>query len=333
MQVRVFLKRMANWRLFSASLLLALSLSLLATSGNSAIAKASATSTASVTSSYGITMTPSSTRLQALPGGSASSQFTVINEGNTGYNIDLSTEPYYAVGDNYLPKFTLLPGKTNASAWIRLKEQNAIYLPAHKTQSISYALSVPAGVAPGGYYAVIFAETEPTTPNNEGIITHNRVGDILYITVEGPVTKKGTIVSTGLPRFEFGDSLPISLLVQNSGGIYFLADVNVSSQGIGHKTAFNASLQRYVLPQTERLVSVTWKSLPLLGIYKISRSAMIFGGNQNLPVQQVIIIRSWLLILIALIGLAAIVLLARQVLIRSGKLRRVNRRRPIVRKR
>jgi len=264
------------------------------------------TKAATIGGSYSITMTPSSTELHAPPGGTTSSSFSVINEGKTGYNMVLSVAPYRVVGDVYDPQFTLLPGKTDASKWVHFNAPSTQYLPAGQPQNISYTLDVPAGTAPGGYYAVIFAENEP--PPSNGVISHNRVGDILYITVDGPVLKQGSLVATRLPRLFLGSSLPLSLIVRDTGGLHFLTTASLDAASVTGRTAFRASLQRYVLPQTQRLVTATWDHVPLLGLYKINRSAVVTGQVQTLPAQWVVVIRPWLLIpgILVVFGVAAL---------------------------
>jgi hypothetical protein len=264
---------------------------------------------AAAASSYSITMTPSSTEIAAPPGGSTSSSFSVINEGSTGYTMTLSVAPYRVVGDNYNPEFTTLPGTTDASKWIHLNA-NSQYLKTQQLQNISYSLNVPTGTAPGGYYAVIFAETEP--PASTGVTAHNRVGDILYITVNGPVVQQGSLQSTKLPHIVFGNSLTPGLIVRDTGGLHFLSTVNLTATGLFGRTAFEANLQRYVLPQTQRLVSASWNHLPIFGVYKVNRTATVAGQLQTLPSQWVVIIRPWLPIGISLVVLAVIVLILLQ---------------------
>lgn len=259
-------------------------------------------------SSYSITMTPSSTQLSALPGGSANSSFSVINEGVTGYTMTISVAPYHVFGDNYSPEFNVLPGTTDASKWISLSAPATQNLAAGKVQSIHYSLNVPAHTAPGGYYAVIFAEAVP--PSSSGVTALNRVGDILYITVEGPVVQRGSISPVKLPYISLGNNLPLGLLIRDSGGLQFITNVNITATSLFGGAVYSAQLQRYVLPQTQRLVSVSWTHLPLFGIYKISRTATVVGKTQSLKPQWVLIIRPWLLVvlLLILIGILSLVI-------------------------
>jgi hypothetical protein len=253
---------------------------------------------------YIITMSPSSTELSANPGASTNSTFAAVNEGTAGYTLGLSVAPYHVAGVNYDPEFNVLPGKTDASKWLHLNTASGQILGPGKAQTISYSLNVPAGTAPGGYYAVIFASAIP--PTNNGVTAINRVGDIIYITVNGPVKKTGDLKSVGLPYVSFAKKLSMGALVQDTGGVHFITNVNVKVKSIFGHVAYNANLQRYVLPQTERLVSTTWTNVPLFGIYEVSRSATVFGKTLQLPNHWLVIISPVLLICIIL-GIALIV--------------------------
>lgn len=259
-------------------------------------------------SSYSITMTPSSIELSAPPGGSTSSSFSVVNEGLTNYTMAVSVAPYRVVGDNYNPQFNALPGTTDASQWIHLSAPANQNLTAGKVQSVDFSLNVPAGTAPGGYYAVIFAEAIP--PSSAGVTSLNRVGDILYITVQGPVVQSGIISGAPLSHVILSKNLALGALVKDTGGLHFLTSVQITAISILGRTAFQANLQRYVLPQTERLVTASWNNLPVFGIYKINRSATVAGKLQSLPTKWVVIIRPWLLIVIIILVLFIIGLVA-----------------------
>ena len=262
-------------------------------------------SNAAASANDSITMTPSSTEIHAPPGGTTSGSLNVINPGSSGYGMSLAVAPYRVIGDSYDPQFTELPGTTDASQWLHLEGPLTQNLAAHTLASVDYTLSVPAGTAPGGYYAVIFAETDP--PAATGVVAHNRVGDILYITVDGPVKQSGTLSAPRLPRIVFRSSLPISVLVSNTGGLHFVTMADIQANSLSGGPPFHASLQRYVLPQTTRLVSTTWQRLPLFGLYKVYRSAVVAGQPQTAPTAEVLIIRPWLAAILGIAAIAALI--------------------------
>jgi len=259
---------------------------------------------------YSITMTPSSTELRASPGETTTSRFTVVNQGQTSYPLLLSTQPYHVVGDIYDPQFTILAGTTDASSWIQFDEERSQTLLAGKTKDVLYTLTVPTGTAPGGYYAVIFAETNPEISKN-GVTPRNRVGNILYITVAGAVETKGSIEkpSSDIPSVIWGNSAAVGVLVKNTGGVHYLTKTHLNISSVFGRSLFNAELERYVLPQTQRLITANWEKLPAIGIYKVARDSTIAGSVQRLPDTYIVVIQPWIFAVI-IIGIAYLVTLA-----------------------
>lgn len=256
--------------------------------------------TVAIAQPQSITLSPASTAPSLQPGASNTYNISVLNSGNTDYSVHVYASPYSVIGVNYDPSFTQLPGTTDPTAWIHISKTSLV-VPAHETVVIPYTLTVPANTAPGGYYAVIFVETQPAS--SVGVQTHNRVGDILYITAAGKVRTGGALVNMPVPHFSMASSLPLSLEVSNSGGVHFLTTAHIVAKDIFGRPVFSAGFQRYVLPQTTRKIDATWQT-PLFGFYMLSRTATVAGQLQSLPSQWLIIIHPWIAV-----GAAAIVVL------------------------
>lgn len=230
-----------------------------------------------------ITISPSSSLITVAPGATATKTVTVVNGGSSDFTVDASVQPYHVEGDYYDPQFTQLPGTVDPSAWVKLS-QTRFAISSHKVATLTYTVHPPASTAPGGYYAVVFAQTDaPATQDYNGVIAHNRVGNILYITVSGPVKTKGSIGNAPLPEFLAASTIPITTKVSNSGGLHFLSTFSTSVHSFTGKQVFSSSVDRYVLPQTTRAVTTDWNPVALAGVYKISRSATILGNVQTLP--------------------------------------------------
>lgn len=254
-----------------------------------------------------IEIAPSSVELSAPPGGTAQGSITVINGGSSSFNVSLYADPYYVTGINYNPTFMLLPGKTDASKWVQISgPTSASIAPNDQSDTVNYSLHVPVGTAPGGYYAVLFAETQPS--NSGGVSSHSRVGDILYITVQGPVTQSGHLLAVKMPKIVFGSSLPLTTEVSDTGGLHFITTANFDLiNAITKHPVFSASLPRYVLPQTIRKISTNVVHTPLIGLYKIEVNASILGKTQSLPNQWVLIIHPVALVFIPILVILIII--------------------------
>ena len=243
--------------------------------------------------SQSISLSPALTELSINPGETASRTLEVNNNGDLDFNITLSVAPYSVENIVYDPNFTLLPGATEVTSWVDLPS-GATEVSSRGIYKAAYSITVPAGTAPGGYYAVIFAETTPSGDEDAGgVVARNRVGNILYITVKGTIETGGSVTDVPLNGFLMQDSVPLGVLVQNTGGTHFASTIKLNVDNIFGGRVFTSDLERFILPQTERRVSVDWAPTSPVGIYKVYRSATINGEEKSLPVQTIIHIQPW----------------------------------------
>ncbi len=261
---------------------------------------------AQANTSQNITMSPASTLLSIKPGASIQKSFQILNNGGDSFSVATSVSPYFVTGLEYTPQFNQLPGTTQTSSWIKILNPNTTVAP-QKSTTINYTVTVPAGTAPGGYYAVLFAETQPTDSNeNNGVIARNRVGNILYITVEGPVTMSGDVKAESLGGFRYQPSIPLGVIVTNTGGIHFQTTVTARVKSFMGKQIYSTTLDRYVLPQTERKIAIDWAPTSPIGFYTVSRSANVAGTERTLPDERFIYIQPWVIVVIVALALSAV---------------------------
>lgn len=251
-----------------------------------------------------LTMTPSSTELAIDPGNYTENRFELINGGETSYDVYATALPYHVQGLDYDAQFTQLPGTTNASQWVKYTTPTKLTLGAKKSIGFDYTVQVPANAQPGGYYAVLFASATPQKKPGSGVVTTNRVGNILYITVNGPVKRDGTVKAAPLAGFTLKDSMQLGVIVENTGGIHYKSLVQMSVKNVFGREMFRSELTRLVLPQTSRQITDTWSGMPPVGIYKVQSTATVAGEQRQAPGKWVVAIRPWVLIL-ALIIIAA----------------------------
>jgi len=243
-----------------------------------------------------ITVTPSSTDVSIDPGASISKSINVINGGKGTFAIALSTSPYHVTGEEYDPQFTQLPGTVDASEWVHLSTKSAT-VTGNNDVTIPYTIDVPTNAAPGGYYAVLFAETS-TDNEQTGVVSHNRVGNILYITVNGTVKIGGNLSGDKLPLLHFAGPIQIGTKVSNSGGTHFITNVAYTVTDFKGNDIFKATFDRYVLPQTEREIKSSFTPQSVIGLYTVHRTATVAGTLETLPDQKIFVINPWLLIAI-----------------------------------
>jgi hypothetical protein len=245
-----------------------------------------------------ITVSPPAKQLSVDPGGSVKETFEVINSGDKAYALEVSSSAYFVEGTAYEPTFKPLPGKTNASQWVSITGFGAKTLNGKETRKINYSVNVPANTAAGGYYAVIFAEAKPLKTENGGVVTTNRVGHILYITVKGQIETKGTLTALELPGVVLDDAVKPGVLVGNTGGVHFTSKVTQTAKNVLGKAVYSAELERIVLPETQREITSEWDQTPPFGIYKIEQSATVAGKDQSVAAKWVLIIKPWVILVI-----------------------------------
>lgn len=257
------------------------------------------------TPSQAISLSPATTQVSIDPGKSSSQKVEVINTGDDSFNVTFSAAPYYVTGQNYDPHFTQLPGTVDASKWITIPTDKAL-LNSHKVLTENYTIKVPANTAPGGYYAVIFAETSQSNITSGGVVPHNRVGNIVYITVNGDVKTSGYVKGSSLPGFTFSPTVPLDIQVANDGGVHFQTTASFSVTDITGKEVYNAHFDRLILPSTVRNITTTWTAQMPVGIYTVHRQATVADKLTKLPDQTIVVINPWFLIGIILVVLAIV---------------------------
>lgn len=117
----------------------------------------------------------------------------------------------------------------------------------------------------------------------------------------------GEARGAAIPRLTTASALPLSVDISNTGGAHFVTKTNISVSNIYNGEVYSASSRHYVLPQTVRRISTTWKT-PAVGLYHVSRSATVAGKTKSLPRQWIVVIHPWVAIALALLGALGIIL-------------------------
>ena len=254
-----------------------------------------------------ITMTPTSSSPVIMPGAVYKGSFDVINQGQSGYAFTVYAAPYHVDGEDYTPDFTTLPNTTSVDKWFTLSSSGGHINPG-QTATINYTVAVPANTAPGGYYAVLFAQTQyPKTANS--ITLNERVGEIFYLQAAGTVTQKGQLLSWGAGVFQ-RPPLTTTLRLENSGGVHYPATIRVNVRDIFGHSKYGLYTVKEVLPQTIRRTTITWNKTPAIGIFKITGTVNYLNKTVPLHTQWVFVmspnVRLSLVIVLVLIVLFAL---------------------------
>ncbi|HSX30984.1 MAG TPA: hypothetical protein VLE99_03645 [Candidatus Saccharimonadales bacterium] len=257
-----------------------------------------------------LTVSPATTKPVVSPGATKTGNFQVLNQGDQDYTVHIYSTPYSVQGEAYTPDFYPVPGKTDASSWLSFDRAEASVKPG-QSLNVAYSLHVPTGTQPGGYYAVAFVETH-TTPNGQSVVVNERVGEIFYIQVAGPVKIDGKLLgwsSTFLQR----QPVSASLRLENDGGVHYASDIRLTVRDVFGHSKYVFATQKELLPQTIRRVPMTWDHSPILGLFKITGTVTTPGKTITLPAKYVLVMSPAVrYVLLGLVGVVVAYTLARR---------------------
>lgn len=234
-----------------------------------------------------ITITPTSIDKTIEPGQKVSGQIQILNQADSPFDFKTYAAPYSVTGEDYDPSFTPIPGATDVTSWFTLKAAKTRLEP-YSTSALDYTITVPSTVKPGGYYAVIFAETESKVEGT-GVTTQKRVGSVVYIRVAGDVIEKGGVASWSVPWLQ-KPNLQQSLRIENTGSVHFAATIRTTVKDLFGKTKLSYVQKRNILPEKIRRVNIEWEKTPSLGIFKVDGSVELLGNTTPLTTKYVLVI-------------------------------------------
>jgi hypothetical protein len=258
-----------------------------------------------------INVTPSSTTISVDPGKNTKGSVDVINLGKNAFDVTLVSSPYRVQGLDYSPEFTQLPGTVDPSKWVHFITPTVATVQPQKLLAADYTVDVPAGTASGGYYAVIFAEIDTAASTQSSVVTHSRVGDILYITVNGAVKTAGTVKTITTPTIITSTPVPLNVIVANQGGVHFQTTVDTVVKNLFGKSTFSYRVNAYILPQTQRELSTKWTPQAPIGIYQITRSTSLPNTANQEAKQWVLVVKPWVIIVLIAIIVVIVILILR----------------------
>lgn len=259
-----------------------------------------------------ITVSPTSVDETINPGATKTGSIKVINTGSQGFDFKIYATPYGVTGEEYQQHFTPLPGKPDIVSWFKFPVAAAHAAP-NQTVDVAYSIAVPANTPPGGYYATVFAETQPAAnASGSSVSVHQRVGTIFYLQIGGTAVKKGSLDGWQV-HFWQTQPLTASLKIKNDGDTHFVANTQVVVRDIFGTPKYTLTTAREVLPRTIRQIDATWPNGPPIGLFKVSGNVKFLGQTHTLPSHYVLVV-TWpiRLAVIAAVVLAVIVVITRR---------------------
>lgn len=235
--------------------------------------------------SGGLTISPTSVDVEVAPGGSYTGNMLVINQGEIDVTYKVYATPYSVNGEDYQPYFSPIPGATDITKWFSFGSSgNTIKIGNQDT--IPFTVAVPKGTGAGGYYATVFAET--TDKGSAGVITHKRVGMVVYLKVTGNAVESGKVDTWSVPWLQQAP-LSADLKLANDGSVHYQAKVKVTVSDLFGSEKFSYERDPEILPQKLRSIPVTWDNGATYGFFKVSGEVNYLNKTEQLPTKYVFI--------------------------------------------
>ena len=193
--------------------------------------------------SLNLTVSPPILEMNVQPGQSVDESLDVTNAAKTAVTLYPLARDFEASADETSSSPQILEqavpnSSTIVSPWIKFSS-DTLSIPAGRTASLKYSISVPADASPGGHYGGVFVSTQqPTSTTSSNVGIETRVGSLLMLTVSGQ-----TKVAANAVEFLTQDSKGHTTALFQSMPIQFKATIqdtgNVHLQPIGNITIKN----------------------------------------------------------------------------------------------
>ncbi|MFA5103570.1 MAG: hypothetical protein WC527_00090 [Candidatus Margulisiibacteriota bacterium] len=243
-------------------------------------------------SAFSLNVDPSSLVLSAGSNESISGTIILDNKGNDEISVNAYAEDWTFMPDR--SKSFRKPGsaKYSCSKWITLYP-DSFKLAAGASQQVKYTLTAPKD-ASGGYYSVIFFETQQNDPEvqkNSNIIIAGRIGTIVYFDTKGNAEKKMSAGDLKISKALPGKPMYFKMTVKNEGNTYVAPSGNIIIvDELGTLQARIDIAKRYVLQGESIVLQEKWTSSLADGQYDVI-ATLDFGGEAPVSLRKRITVK------------------------------------------
>lgn len=253
------------------------------------------TGVAHAVTTTGLTISPASKDIEIAPGGSYKGTMKVLNRSDTNTTFTVYATPYSVTGEEYKPYFSPVKDAVDITKWFSFGNKGGPLAVGDKT-TIPYTISVPKGTGAGSYYATIFAETKDKAKSGS-VVTHKRVGMVVYLRVSGNVIEKGSVEQWKVPFLQ-KDSVSGTLKIANNGSVHFPATVSLNVRDVFGNKKYELAQKPHILPQKLRRISLAWEKSSSFGLYKVDGQVTYLGKTEKLQTKYVFVASTLVRILI-----------------------------------
>ncbi len=168
----------------------------------------------------------------------------------------------------------------SCSKWITLSPEE-FKLAAGESKKVKYTLSAPQDAA-GGYYSVMFFETQQNDPEllkRSNVVISGRIGTIVYFDTKGNSEKKMSAGNFKISKSVPGKPMYFKLSVKNEGNTFVAPSGNIIIvDDLANLLARIDIDKQYVLQGESIVLEKKWISTLAAGQYDVI-ATLDFGGE------------------------------------------------------
>ena len=262
--------------------------------------------------------------LKAAPGEKIQVQIRVRNISEKPVSIVTSAQDFLldADGQSPVPIDDNVSNRWSLASWMTVSPTEH-RIAAKSTVGINVLIEVPKDALPGGHYAMVLHQPGERSVNNNLVIEdvtngsstaiNQRVGTLLYVTVEGPINEEAYVRDFAFPSFSEYGPVPFEFTAENNSDVHITPQMSVEIFNVlGQRIDTITIDQKNIFPLTSRNFTGSWDRIWGWGLYK-AKLTMSYGSMGSIVVAnssfwliplKVLIAGLTILLALILIGLA-----------------------------
>ncbi len=244
-------------------------------------------SLSAVAAAFSLNVDPSSLQLSAGPEESVSGTIIVDNRGAQEITVRSYAEDWSFMPDR--SEAFRKPGsvKNSCSRWISLHPEN-FRLAAGESKQVRYTITAPQD-ASGGYYSVIFFETQQDDPEmlkKANVVIAGRIGTIVYFETKGNSEKKMSATELKTSKSVPGRPMYFKVTAKNEGNTFVAPSGSIIIvDDLANLYARIDVSKRYILQGESVVIEEKWVSNLPAGQYDVI-ATLDYGGEAPVSLKR-----------------------------------------------
>ncbi len=242
--------------------------------------------------STGLAVAPVRQEMTVVAGKLTQGAIRVANYTDDKLTVNLSVQQFSAIDYVYDYQFT-----TPVKDWI-VFEKTYITLGPGQDKKVNFTVNAPNTTSPGGYYFALFASADMSGAVVKRVA---RVTSLLYLSVDGKLTRTGSITDDIVPFFVYDSTIPYTFNVKNTGNVHYGAFFYGQLEGFFYDQP-RVGVGHVLLPGTIRAVGGSIPAPFFPGLYKMTYGYKTdVSDNEVVKTTYIIYIPPWSLAALVLV--------------------------------